>query len=366
MCIIVIKPIGASLPSKLVFETCFWNNPDGAGFMYNEQGSVVIQKGFMDFDSFWQQIEKFSRKFVVESLAMVFHFRIGTQGSNDYKNCHPFPLSTETDKLIAKRLRTNIGIVHNGIISLTSRYDKTIAFSDTHFFIKDYLSLIIDDNNFYMDDKKMKLIEKLADSKLTFLDGSGKITTIGQFESDDSGCLYSNNSYVSYAVSSSSYDFNYSINKIWAMPVEKQGMYAIPYAKSKEKTIWELNPHTDYLDRLGNIYRWSEFNPIYMVRYTGYYVPTANNKDFKFDYVKATSESVIEYMSDWNDDEIDLMLAEETMYENSYHHNTAEDYESIFKSDAPIEEEGSEIVYNKEYNVKFLTEKQMNNEKGAF
>ena len=182
MCIIVTKPKGVSLPTKKTFETCFRNNPDGAGFMYNFGGKVNILKGYMSFKSFWKEIQKIRSKFVMEEISMVFHFRIGTQGHNDISNCHPFPLSSNTFDLIAPRIKTDIGIVHNGIIPLTSSYKATEIYSDTHFFVKDYLSLIIENENFYYNEKLMRLIERLAESKLVFLDSTGNLVYVGRFE----------------------------------------------------------------------------------------------------------------------------------------------------------------------------------------
>ena len=44
MCIIAIKPAGVKLPADTTLENCWYNNPDGAGFMYAAGGTVHIQR----------------------------------------------------------------------------------------------------------------------------------------------------------------------------------------------------------------------------------------------------------------------------------------------------------------------------------
>ena len=56
MCIIVYKPIGIDLPDKKTLETCFENNPDGAGFMYRKGREIRIRKGYMNFLSFYRAL----------------------------------------------------------------------------------------------------------------------------------------------------------------------------------------------------------------------------------------------------------------------------------------------------------------------
>ena len=58
MCIIVAKEKGQKLPSKDILKTCFNNNDDGAGFMYVQDGKVIIDKGYMDFKSFYKRVTR--------------------------------------------------------------------------------------------------------------------------------------------------------------------------------------------------------------------------------------------------------------------------------------------------------------------
>ena len=210
MCIIVYKPKDVSFPSKSVLENCFQNNSDGAGYMFTNENKVVIKKGFMKFNDFWNSLEK-SRKTVGDDKAFVMHFRITTQGGVKKHLCHPYPLSSKIDHLKWLKCKSDIGIAHNGIISLTSEsgsyiYDsktkkytyskKELDYNDTMKFITDYLSLIIKNKNYYKDKDTLSLIAKLCNSKLAILDGTGHCELIGDGWIKDKDCYYSNSSYL--------------------------------------------------------------------------------------------------------------------------------------------------------------------------
>ena len=202
MCIILYKPSGVKLPNKQVLETCFRNNPDGAGFMYTNKGQVHIRKGFMDFTSFEENLKSTLKKIDELKTPMVLHFRITTQGGTNQPCTHPFPLSKNMSDLRQLTFTTEIGVAHNGIISLTSEgyysynsYNKkVIDYSDTMKFITDYLSLIIKSPKYYKDSDTLELIERLVGSKLAILDGNGHCELIGNFTKSD-GIYYSNDSY---------------------------------------------------------------------------------------------------------------------------------------------------------------------------
>ena len=193
MCIVVYKKIGKELPSRDILKNCFVNNPDGAGFMYNHKNKVIIEKGFMTWEAFDVALANVEKSVDVRKTAMVLHFRITTQGGINQECTHPFPLSDNMDDLKLLRTTRNIGIAHNGIISLTSTYSK-VNYSDTMKFITDYLSLIITNKDYYKSDKTLKLIKRLCGSKLAILDYTGHCELIGDFV-EDNGFYYSNSSY---------------------------------------------------------------------------------------------------------------------------------------------------------------------------
>ena len=202
MCIILYKPSGVNLPDKQVLKTCFTNNPDGAGYMYAHKGQVHIRKGFMDFSSFEDSLDNVLKTIDEVKTPMVLHFRITTQGGVNKPCTHPFPLSKNMSDLRQLRYKTDIGIAHNGIITLTSEgyygyksySTKVVDYSDTMKFITDYLSLIIKSPKYYKDKDTLELIERLAGSKLAILDANGHCELIGNFTKDN-GIYYSNDSY---------------------------------------------------------------------------------------------------------------------------------------------------------------------------
>lgn len=193
MCIIVYKPTDVAFPSKNTLKVCFENNPDGSGFMYADNGRVVIRKGFMTFKKFWKELNNVRNK-VGDDKAYVMHFRIGTQGANSKELTHPYPLSGNMDDLKKTKFVTNIGIAHNGIISLTS--DKAEDYNDTMKFITDYMSLLITSIKFYKHQNIIDIINKLSGSKFAILDYTGHCEMTGKGWVTENGVYYSNTSFI--------------------------------------------------------------------------------------------------------------------------------------------------------------------------
>ena len=192
MCIIAIKNKGIQMPNEEVLETMFKNNSDGAGFMYAVDDTVIIEKGFMSYKSFRSALKKVEAKYDVASLPLVMHFRIATSGQVDGGTCHPFPISNKRKILRKQYIRTDIGVVHNGIISI----DTPDNMSDTMQYIANRLSIYQKlQSNFYVRRKWQKRIESEIKSKMAFLDNTGEIYTIGDFVTESDGMVYSNRSY---------------------------------------------------------------------------------------------------------------------------------------------------------------------------
>ena len=211
MCIIVAKPKGVKMPSNEIFRNCFMNNNDGAGLMYAnpKTGMIEIEKGFMTWASFETRLEELKSKYNnFKDMNFVAHFRIGTQGKNDEHTCHPFPISSK-DKLLRKvRLTTDMGFVHNGILSDYSNrsYDyktrtytttKTLL-SDTQLFIKHQLNSYKSLNRNFLKNKQVRdFIARYAgenSSKFAFIDKGDNLYLFGNF-TEDEGVYYSNSSY---------------------------------------------------------------------------------------------------------------------------------------------------------------------------
>ena len=190
MCVICVSPARVRQPSIKTIRTMFEQNPHGAGYMYARNGMVHISKGYMNIDELLNalKLEHFTAKDPV-----VYHFRISTQAGVNPQMTHPFPLSNQRGHMKALDVDCKCGIAHNGIIQLTSDPNNK-EYSDTAVFITDYLADLIRHPDDLKDPRILRLIHRLAGSKLAFLDASGYIATVGEFI-NDRGILYSNPSY---------------------------------------------------------------------------------------------------------------------------------------------------------------------------
>lgn len=198
MCIIVVKEKGIAFPTEEILENCFESNSDGAGFMVATGKEVVIRKGFMDFKSFIKALNK-ARKEFGDNRTYVMHFRITTQAGVRPDCTHPYPISENMDDLRKLTFKCEVGIAHNGVISLTSQshcdYGKqtkgAITYNDTMLFVTEYLS--------NMKKLKQNVIETLAPgNRFAILYKDGTCNVMGHGWINDKGIQYSNNTYLSY------------------------------------------------------------------------------------------------------------------------------------------------------------------------
>ena len=193
MCVIAYKPMNVGFMPKSVLQECFKNNPDGAGFMFTANGEVHIQKGFMDFASFWKALSLVRNQYG-EKIPYVMHFRISTQAGVNQQCCHPYPLSSDMSKLKELTSTAKIGIAHNGIIRLTSDFSVK-DYNDTMKFITDYATLLIKRVDWWKNPNIAKALEQLCGSKLAILGSDSHVELIGDFIQDN-GCYYSNGTYL--------------------------------------------------------------------------------------------------------------------------------------------------------------------------
>lgn len=206
MCIAIGKPIGVKMPSKDILKRCWDSNDDGAGFAYAYDGIVYIKKGFMTFDSFWNELSKVNERYHLDDLGVLLHFRIATHGGVIPAMTHPFPIVSDNGILSKLEYQSEYAVVHNGIISLTGAdARRETAMSDTAVFIRDYLTLIAQNRQWFRRKANIELIEKLIGSKMAIMNGRGEIIHTSGFV-EDNGVLYSNESYKTLRVR------NYSSN----------------------------------------------------------------------------------------------------------------------------------------------------------
>ena len=197
MCIIVAKRKGLELPTKEILKNCFNYNSDGAGIMFNDGKQVFIEKGFMDFNSFYSRLEALDKEFNLVNSDLALHFRISTSGNVDQGNCHPYPISTETSQLRNLSLVTDIGMAHNGVIRKHIPETRSIL-NDTQTFIKNFVYNMYSSNKEFLTvGANIKALEEEAGSKLCFIT-KDNMYIIGKFIEETNGILYSNDTYLSY------------------------------------------------------------------------------------------------------------------------------------------------------------------------
>lgn len=101
MCIALVQLPKAVIPEAQLARG--WSaNRDGGGFAYVKNGKVTIEKGFMDYNSFYKAYAAAQEQYGEDSPFLV-HMRIATSGSKSANNTHPFPVKGGA-------------MIHNGIL----------------------------------------------------------------------------------------------------------------------------------------------------------------------------------------------------------------------------------------------------------
>lgn len=203
MCVIAVKPIGVELPTEETLKQMWDANKDGAGFMYNLDGKVIIKKGFMTFDALKDALNETYRDLTnrainAQDTAFVYHFRIATHGTVSPQNTHPFPVTNNLGMLKATHIETDLGMAHNGIIhnvDVAAEEDLT----DTAVFVRDVVTPFKEFSGmvFLNNKNTVKALGAVAGySRLAFLDGSGNIVKIGSWSEGADKICYSNLNHV--------------------------------------------------------------------------------------------------------------------------------------------------------------------------
>lgn len=224
MCIIISKEKYGRLPSEEELNNSFSFNSDGAGFMYVENGKVVIDKGYMTYDAFIKHYKSLLQKFNnFKNKSLVIHCRIGTSGKNIKENTHPYPISNDFKKLRSRHLHEDIGVAHNGVIH---GYGTKTGLNDTQEFIGKYIYPVYKNwKEFYKNVDFMAGLETITNSKLVFLTSDDELYYVGEFI-DDKGLKFSNNSYKYYY----SYNYQYAYDDYYY----SDDWYYRNYKKQKE------------------------------------------------------------------------------------------------------------------------------------
>lgn len=275
MCIIIAKDKIGRLPKEEELKNAFEYNDDGAGFMYVDNGKVVIDKGYMTFESFMKHYKSLLKKYNdFKNKSLVIHCRIGTSGRNTKGNTHPYPITNKVKNLKKVHLsREDIGIAHNGIIH---GYGTATGLNDTQEYISKYLyPLYSHYKDFYKNKDMLYQIEMATGSKFAILDSSDNIYYVGDFI-DDNGLNFSNNTY-----EKSYYSYNYGYNYWYGNSYNQQkevdsktstndledysGEYLIPLEKD-----WYVDLYgSGSVEKVGDKIMWYDYETMELLQEVG-------------------------------------------------------------------------------------------------
>ena len=123
MCVIIHQPKGTHLEKERA-KRLWAYNPDGGGFAYITDDEEIQVEKFMEFNDFWTGFEQ--ARSANADRDYILHMRIGTHGTTDLNNVHPFVVDRHTV------------MAHNGIIHGVPEYND--GRSDTAVFVDEVLS----------------------------------------------------------------------------------------------------------------------------------------------------------------------------------------------------------------------------------
>lgn len=169
MCLIINKPKDVNFDSDFI-KGVYERNQDGIGIMYAENNSLYINrylpKDYADVQKFWDEN--------IAQRECVVHFRLKTHGHIDLRNCHPY-------QVISAEEGYPLYLVHNGILSTGNSKDP--QFSDTHWFIQDYLRpMLLKNPTFFLTEAFAEIIGDFIGSgnKFILMDAYGNQVVINK------------------------------------------------------------------------------------------------------------------------------------------------------------------------------------------
>ena len=165
MCVIIIKPRGAKLPTKKELKMAFARNHDGCGFVSERDTYKSLH-----FEDFWRRVKN-----VGKDENCIIHFRWATHGSVCLSNCHPFRDS-----------KTHTFFAHNGILAVRPKGDMT----DSETAFRKYLAPALSHHDIYSPAFASLVNQIIGSSKFAFMQ-DGELRVFGDFYKYG-GCYYSN------------------------------------------------------------------------------------------------------------------------------------------------------------------------------
>lgn len=176
MCVIAYKSRGAHL-SDAMLRRMFKTNPDGAGFMYAEDGVVKFEKGFFSPDAL---IKRFHACVSVDTPAVV-HCRIATHGATCAQLCHPFPVVQKHAKEFKQRGEAPLCLAHNGVLPASAwAWYATDKDSDTSAYVH---RLALEGlHRLPMPWEAEEMEREIGRNRLALMDGSGEVLLLGHWQ----------------------------------------------------------------------------------------------------------------------------------------------------------------------------------------
>ena len=169
MCLIINKPEGVTFDQEFLRGT-YEKNSDGLGVMYAENNTLytakIVPKTFAEVLAFWDKH--------VHERACAVHFRMQTHGDIDLHNCHPYTVLTADEGY-------PLSLIHNGILHTGNAKDK--RFSDTHWYIQDYLRpMLLKNPEFFLTPEFADLVGSHIGNgnKFVLMDAYGNVVTVNE------------------------------------------------------------------------------------------------------------------------------------------------------------------------------------------
>ena len=183
MCILIHVPKGKDVSNKKI-KNCWANNPDGGGFVYASAGKLHVYK---NLSSVRKYIKAYRDAKAANNVDFLLHFRIGTSGKTDRRNCHPFMVGR------------NLAFAHNGVLDIQTHKDAK-GRNDTRIF-RDEVLRKLPENWQYNAGIMNALSLATAGSKMAFISAAGKVSFLHKNKGHVlDGVWYSNETYKSAQV----------------------------------------------------------------------------------------------------------------------------------------------------------------------
>lgn len=195
-------------PDYELVETCFYNNPDGAGLMWVEDGLVQLSKGYTDPQTLFGAIES-----IPKDSRLVIHMRIATSGGIDVGTCHPFPICSELELLHAPDVECPVAIAHNGVIRGIPTDDK-LGISDTVAFVATTVNDLYEEAGGITKSVCRKVKRAAPNNRFAIMTSDGEVHRLGTgWESVARGIEASNDTWRFDLFSKWSYSWSHEDNQ---------------------------------------------------------------------------------------------------------------------------------------------------------